>query len=494
MSFAILIFLLAIKKPRFIYFITTFNEIIYSSVSFITPTMTNPLHPGILYHLLRGYLHDVNRIWRQDCEEIERYKSKQLRCMVRYAYDVPVYRKKYRAAGIHPTDIRGIEDLKKLPFISKDDFRKNFPDGLIHPQFDASCASVVSTSGSTGQPVSLYTDVYTVIKALFGFIRELKEYDVSWRKTKMSIIADIAPHAIEETYLCGGVIPTLRRLFSFDNLQILHVGDEPRDLIAKIDSFQPEFLGGYPGVLRALAVLKRKGEGKHITLRVISSSGAVLDDYTKRYIEDAFDAPIYDAYGSTEAGPVAFECMEGNYHIHSDFVHLEFFDETGEEVTNGEPGRAVVTKLYGRGTPVIRYTGMDDILVPLAGECPCGLRTDMLRTVGGRRVHAIVLPDGEIIPPFSITGIPAKVMQESDTDKIKQFQLVQESYERLVMYLVIDEELRYLGPSVEVIKKAIQEKLQLRVGNGIEVVVEEVACIKTEGNLPPTVLISKVST
>jgi len=270
------------------------------------------------------------------------------------------------------------------------------------------------------------------------------------------------------------------------------VGDEPRDLIAKIDSFQPEFLGGYPGVLRALALLKRKGEGKHINLRVMSSSGAVLDDYTKRYIEDAFDAPIYDAYGSTEAGPVAFECMEGNYHIHSDFVHLEFIDDADKEVLNGESGRAVVTKLYGRGTPVIRYTGMDDILLPLSGECPCGLRTDMLGSVGGRRVHAIVLPDGEIIPPFSITGIPAKVMQESGTDKIKQFQLIQESYEHLVMHLVIDEELRYVGPSVEVIKKAIREKLQLRVGDEIEVAVEEVACIKTEGNLPPTVLISKV--
>jgi hypothetical protein len=137
---------------------------------------------------------------------------------------------------------------------------------------------------------------------------------------------------------------------------------------------------------------------------------------------------------------------------------------------------------------------MDDILVPLAATCTCGIHTDMLGTVGGRRVHAIVLPDGEIIPPFSITGIPAKIMKEFGTDKIKQFQLVQESYERLVMYLVIDEELRHVGPSIQDIKHAVWEKLQQRVGTGIEVTVEEVEHIETEGNLPPTVLISKVGT
>ncbi|MDD3493876.1 MAG: AMP-binding protein [Candidatus Thermoplasmatota archaeon] len=456
--------------------------------------MTSLLHPGIAYHLLRGYLVDTDRVWKQDREAIERYKSRQFRRMVRYAYDVPVYRRKYRAAGIYPADIRGIEDIKKLPTVSKDDFRKNFPRGIVHPYFDTTHAHLVSTSGSTGQPVSLYADVYTIIKALFGFIRELKEYGVSWRKTRMSVIADIAPHAIEETYLCGSVVPALQSLFSFDNLQILHVGDEPRDLIEKIDAFQPEFLGGYPGVLRALAVLKRKGRGENIKPRVISSSGAVLDDYTKRYIEDTFHAPIFDAYGSTEAGPVAFQCREGNYHIHSDFVHLEFLDETGEEAAPGQPGRVVVTKLYGRGTPVIRYTGMDDILVPLDGTCSCGIHTDMLGTVGGRRVQAIVLPDGEIIPPFSITGIPAKVMKEYGTDKIKQFQMVQESYHRLVMYLVIDEELRHQGPPVQDIKQAIRDKLQQRVGSSMEVAVEEVEHIESEGDLPPTVLISRVST
>jgi phenylacetate-CoA ligase len=456
----------------------------------------NPLlNPLFLVQAATGYLTDVNRVWRVTSEELARYRNKQFKKVVRYAYDVHVYRKKYREAGIYPTDISGISDIKKLPFITKDDFRKHFPSGIIHPNFDTTHAHLVSTSGSTGQPVSLYTDVYTVIKALFGFIRELREYRVSWHKTKMSVIVDLTPESAEEAYLARTVMPYLGRLFNFNNLQILHVGDAPVDLIKRINDFQPNFLGGYPGVLRALAVLKRQGYGPAITPQVMSTSGAVLDDYTKQYIEDAFDAPIYDVYGSTEAGPVAFECTEGNYHIHSDFVHLEFLDDEGDDVSPGEPGHLVVTKLYGRGTPVIRYTGMNDFIIPLEGTCACGINTHLLGIVGGRKADSIILEEGRIIPPSAITGIPGKVMHEMNTDKIQQFQIVQKSTGYIEILLVIDEGLRELGPSVDAIFHEIKNRYQHTFGDTVEVVVKEVDHIKQSERVdtPPHVVISEVT-
>ncbi|MCD6141145.1 phenylacetate--CoA ligase family protein [Candidatus Bipolaricaulota bacterium] len=453
----------------------------------------NPfMNPVFLLRAAKGYLTDIDRVWKTSYEGIERYRNKQFRKIVRYAYDVPVYRKKYREAGIHPDDIKGIEDIKKLPFITKDDFRKSFPDGIVHPSFDIKKAHLVSTSGSTGQPVSIYTDTYTIIKALFGFLRELKEYDVNWRKTRMSIIADVAPHAVEETYLRGSVMPAIRKVLFLKNLQILHVGEEPEELMKKIDKFNPEFLGGYPGILRALAVLKRQGYGKNVNPKVMSSSGAVLDDYTKKYIEDAFNAKIYDVYGSTEAGPVAFECKKGNYHIHSDMVHLEFLDEDGNDVAPGEPGHVVITKLYGRGTPVIRYTGMNDILIPLDKKCDCGINTEIIGRVEGRRADAIILPDGRIIPPLSITGIPGEVMKKLDTNKIKQFQIIQESPTELNVLIVVDEELRNTGPSIEKIFEEIKNECTKKLGDEIEVNVMEVESIESRGDLPPSVVISKV--
>jgi len=450
------------------------------------------MNPVFLLRAAKGYLTDIDRVWKTSYEGLERYRNKQFKKIVRYAYDVPVYRKKYKEAGVHPDDIKGIEDIKKLPFITKDDFRKNFPDGIVHPSFDIKKAHLVSTSGSTGQPVSIYTDTYTIIKALFGFLRELKEYDVNWRKTKISIIADVAPHAVEEVYLRGNVMPAIRKVLSLKNLQILHVGEEPEKLMKKIDEFNPEFLGGYPGVLRALAVLKRQGHGKNVNPRVMSSSGAVLDDYTKKYIEDAFDAKIYDVYGSTEAGPVAFECKKGNYHIHSDMVHLEFLDDNGNDVAAGEPGHVVVTKLYGRGTPVIRYTGMNDILIPMDKKCDCGINTEIIGRVEGRRADAIVLPDGRIIPPLSITGIPGEVMKKFDTNKIKQFQIIQESPTELNILIVVDEELRNTGPPIKKIFEEIKNECIKKLGNEIGVNVIEVESIRGRGDLPPSVVISKV--
>jgi len=448
------------------------------------------INPIFLVRLLKDYLTDVGRI-RKEGEKIERYRNKCFRRIVRYAYSVPIYRKKYKEAGIHPDDIKSIEDIKKLPFITKNDLRKNFPDGIVPTGFDTKNAYLISTSGSTGQPVSIYVDTYTIIKALLGFIRELKECGVNWRKTKMTVIADVTPHAVEEAYLCGSVIPYLKKFFSFKNMQVLHVGENPEILIKKIDDFQPEFLGGYPGVMRALAVLKRKGYGKNIHPKVMASSGAVLDDYTRKYIEDAFGAKIFDAYGSTEAGPVAFECRKGSYHIHSDLVHLEFIDD-GNHVENGKPGHVVVTKLYGRGTPIIRYTGMNDILISLPKKCSCGINTPIIEKIAGRRADAIILPNGKILPPLSITGIPGKVMKKLGTDKIQQFQIIQENYNKIRFLLVIDDDLRNVGPSVERIFREIKKEGEKRIGDNVVVEVLEVDEVRREGNLPPPVIISKV--
>ncbi len=455
----------------------------------------NPvMNPIFLLRAAKGYVTDIGRVWKISYEDIEKYRDKSFRKIVRYAYNVPIYRKKYKDAGIHPDDIKGIADIKKLPFITRDDFRKNFPDGIVHPSFDRNKAHLVSTSGSTGQPVSIYTDSYTIIKALFGFLRELKEYGVNWRKTRMSIIVDLTPESAEEAYLNQTVMPYLGKIFSFKNLQILHVGEEPEALIKKLDEFKPEFLGGYPGVLRALAVLKRQGYGKNVNPEVMSSSGAVLDDYTKKYIEDTFNAKIYDVYGSTEAGPVAFECRMGNYHIHSDLVHLEFIDEEGNDVVSGEPGHVVVTKLYGTGTPVIRYTGMNDFIIPFSNTCKCGAHTHLLGIVGGRKADSIVLDNGKIIPPSSITGIPGKIMHEFGTDKIQQFQIIQKSMDRVEIHIVIDNKLRDVGPSVEEISKELEKRYQQKFGGGMKVTVKEVKEIKKSERVdtPPHVVISEV--
>ena len=438
------------------------------------------LSPFFLCRLLKSYLCDIDRIWKYDNWHLEKFQNKAIRKIIKYAAYVPLYKERYRNNQLDA--IRNIQGLPQLPFVTKQDFRGYFPQGIIPPGFNTDKAFLVSTSGSTGQPVSLYTDPYTIVKSLMGFIRELREYNINWRKHKMTVIVDLTPESAEEAYLARYTLPNLGRVVSLDNLQVLHVGDPVEELMASIAGFQPDFLGGYPGVLRALAVLKRRGMGPGVHPRVMASSGAVLDGYTRGYIEKAFDCRVFDVYGSTEAGPVAFECHEGRYHVHAEFVVLEVVDGEGTVVPQGSPGRAVVTKLYGRGTPVIRYTGMNDIITLLDDECTCGRGGVLLGEIGGRRVDSVVLPGGRVVPPASFTGIPGKVMHDLGTDKISQFQIVQYTPEKIEILVVIDESLRGVGPPVEVIFREIEQRYREAWGDTVNITVKEVNKIKRTGD------------
>ncbi|OYT58959.1 hypothetical protein B6U81_06925, partial [Thermoplasmatales archaeon ex4484_30] len=181
-------------------------------------------------------------------------------------------------------------------------------------------------------------------------------------------------------------------------------------------------------------------------------------------------------------------------HIHSDLVHLEFIDDDGNHVENGKPGHVVVTKLYGRGTPIIRYTGMNDFIIPLNDTCDCGIHTSLLGRVGGRKADSIILKDGKIIPPSAITGIPGKIMHEFGTDKIQQFQIIQRDFDLIEILIVVDEGLRHVGPSVDKIFQELKKRYQEKFGNGVEVLVKEVREIKKSGQVdtPPPVVTSEV--
>ncbi|RLF32904.1 MAG: hypothetical protein DRN07_03910, partial [Thermoplasmata archaeon] len=218
---------------------------------------------------------------------------------------------------------------------------------------------------------------------------------------------------------------------------------------------------------------------------VIASSGAVLDEYTKRYIEETFNARVFDVYGSTEAGPVAFECRKGNYHIHHDMVHLEFLDDRGEPVAFGTPGHIVVTKLYGNATPIIRYNGLNDFVIPLERSCDCGINTPLIESVAGRMVDALVMPSGAIIPPFAVTGIPAKVMERLNSDIVQQFQIVQEDYDRIIVSLVMEAD-RTNGEKKQVMGE-IQREFEKRMEEGVTVQVREVEKIPSEGPIPQVI-------
>jgi len=94
--------------------------------------MVNPfLNPVFSIKALKSYMVDIDRIWRISPEKMKRFQDKAFKKALKYAYTVPLYNKLYKEANIHPRDIEGIDDLSKLPTVSKNDIRNGFPDEII---------------------------------------------------------------------------------------------------------------------------------------------------------------------------------------------------------------------------------------------------------------------------------------------------------------------------------------------------------------------------
>ena len=435
----------------------------------------NPyLNPFFLLRIAASYLSDINRIWDFNDEQIRRYQDKSLRKMVRYAYNVPLYHKKYKENGIHPYDIKGVDDIYKLPFITKDDLRDNYPNDIMPRDFDITKNFLVSTSGSTGKPVFMYYDLFNTIKHLEGFLRALRALNENWRKTKIVQIIDLSQGTTEKAIFRDGVNTFLKRFISMNNHYYFHVDTKPEDLITELNKINPDIISSDPVILNKLANLKMNGYGKDINPKYITSSSAMLDSYTKKYVEKIFNCRVMNYYATTEVGLISFECSKGEYHLNSDFVFLELLDEDNKQVEIGKPGHVVVTKLYGGGTPIIRYTGLDDLLILKDEKCNCGINSPIISDIQGRSMELIILPNNKTIAPFEITTIPAKIMDKYQTYKIKQFQIIQHEIDEIEVRVVIDDTLRNKEPSVEKLLKELKTLFLETLGKEINLSIKEV--------------------
>ena len=457
--------------------------------------MMNPLsNPLFLLRIANNYLNGVDRLKKKSESELIEYQDKSLKKIVRYAYNVPLYHNKYKKIGIHPSDINGIDDIKKIPIITKNDLRNSSYDMLIHSGGKINNFSKVTTSGSSGRPVTIFSDPYTIFQTFIGFIRCIKEYDINWRKNKIAIIADLSQDSAEYAYFSKIAMPSLKSLFSLNNIKIFHIGDKSKKIFGELESFNPDFIGGYPGILKILAIYKKKDKNKNLSPKVIASSGAILDDYTRKYIKNSFNAKIFDVYGATECSPIAFECQKGNIHLNSDFVFMEFLDYNEKKKLTGDGGNIIVTRLFGRGTPIIRYSGLSDFIYPDEKKCNCGINSKIIKKIGGRQVDSIILSNGDIIPPSSITGLPHHVMNKYKLDIIQQFQIIQHEINNIEILVIIDKNDLKKGLKEKVFKE-IKKEFYNKLGKDVEIrinEVEKIDNIRKNSYAPPPVVLSKM--
>ena len=140
----------------------------------------NPfLNPLTGLPFLKNFIFDAGRLNRMSIEKVEKYRDKVLKKIIKYAYTVPLYHDKYKKAGIHPEDIRGIKDIKKLPFITKKDMVDSYPDGILPLNYKKENTHIISTSGSTGKPVTVFFD-FSVYSELGEFSSQISNGEFLW--------------------------------------------------------------------------------------------------------------------------------------------------------------------------------------------------------------------------------------------------------------------------------------------------------------------------
>jgi len=264
----------------------------------------------------------------------------------------------------------------------------------------------------------------------------------------------------------------------------------------RLNQFKPDFIMSYPAIFQHLAFLKKKGYGKNVNPKYLVVGGAILDDYTRSYVEDAFNCRLLNTYSSVEAsGEIAVECPKNTWHIHSDFYHLEAIDDDGNVVSPDKKGHVVITRLFTGGTPIIRYTGMED-WVKLSGykRCSCGLYTPIIEKLEGRMRANIILPNGKIFPPGAFCFINP-VLHKLNTFKVRRYQIIQKKIDEIEILLVIDEELKDESPSFEKIAENIKQIYREKTGPNVKIKIKKVDEIVNKKNKrkPAPIVVSYVN-
>jgi phenylacetate-CoA ligase len=449
-------------------------------------------NPIFLIRVAKSYLSDVDRIFHFDQTKLKKFQDKAFRNMVKYASSILLYNKKFYKNKIHPSDVKGLNDIKKLPFISKNDIRKNFPNGLIPKGDKINRYWKLDTSGTTGKPISIFRDLAGLVKDEIIGLRCFKYYDFNWKIDRLTRMGSFSNFGDYDYAIYKGIYGNLQRIFPVKNIQnIGYFFNDAKKKIRQISKFNPTYLFGLPGDIKIIADYKKNGL-TNISPKCIVTSGSNLSNLTRKYIEDIFDTQVFDIYTSVEMGTGAFQCEYGNYHVNSDFIYFEYIDDDGNPISLNEPGHITMTRLFGKGTPLIRYSGLDDIVTPMYGKCPCGLETMIIKHIEGRRASHLISQDGTYINPFAFIKILDRIINRLKFYKILQYQIIQEKIDKIIIYLVIDEIDSNIQFEIRTVIEEIKLEFQKILGPEVEIIIRQTDVIKSKPGKPPPEVISKV--
>lgn len=359
------------------------------------------------------------------------FRDRKLRDLIRFTYQrVAFYRNRFDAVAVRPEDIQRAEDLAALPLLSKSELRDAPLLSRLADGADPAKLILHNTSGSSGEPFAVYRTRGEENLLQLLRLRAARQYGFRLLDRRADLTAPLGgPHS-----------DPVRRAASRLRLMPVEAVDTTQDaddLLRQIVRIEPDVLTGYPGVLAHAAQRLPDRPNLRARPRFVVVGGEPLTPLMRKQLERGFDAPVYNMYGTNEFNLLAWQCPRGQ-HLHTcdDAVVVEILRD-GEPVKEGEQGEVVVTGLFSKTMPFIRYrTG--DIATRGADSCPCGQPFSTLAAILGRTADYFQLPDGREIQPFSILD-PVMVYDDAWID---QHQLAQVAPDRILLRVKLRREPR----------------------------------------------------
>jgi len=338
-------------------------------------------------------------IWNESIEcmsrdQMHEIQSLRLRKMVDYVYhNTPFYRKKFQEMGLTPDDIKGLEDIVKLPFTDKLDLRDNYPFGLAAVPM-SQIVRIHASSGTTGKPVvvlhtrkdvAMWTESISRAFTAYGASQN-DIFQVSYGYGLFS--GGLGAHD-GATNIGASVIP-----MSSGNTQ---------KQITLMHDFGTTVLCCTPSYAMFLGEAMRDSgfPRDEFKLRVGAFGAEPWTEEMRGKLEATLGIKAYDIYGLSEiAGPgVGFECeCQHGTHLNEDYFYPEIVNpETGEQLPEGTLGELCFTHLTKEGMPLLRYR-THDLTALHYDKCPCGRTLVRMDRILGRCDDMLIIRGVNVFP------------------------------------------------------------------------------------------------
>ncbi len=328
-------------------------------------------------------------------KEIRELQLKRLKETVKKLYEnVPFYQNKFKELKIKPTDIKTLEDIRKLPLTTKDDLRNNSPFGMMTTSLD-NCIELHASSGTTGIPITVcYTpndiDVWSEVMARCLSMSGLTKKDIFQNPIPYGTFTGAFGFHYGAQKVGALVIPS-------------GMGQSERQL-KLMDYYDTTFISGVASYAMRLSQVAQEIDVDLEKLKVRNGlfGAEMFTPGLKKRIMNAWNMDVHDIYGLTEmCGPgVSTDCdQHDGLHLWEDHFLIEVLDPiTLEPVEPEEEGEIVLTTLTKEGMPLLRYRTRDIAKIYDQEVCDCGRTHVKHTTIKGRSDDMIIIRGTNIYP------------------------------------------------------------------------------------------------